>query len=267
MTEERRRWAQVKAIFDSALPLGPDRRTAFLREACGADAALADDVASLLAAHAAAGSFADRPAIDALPARPAAVADDPALSTGAELGVYRIVGPLDAGGMGEVYRARDTRLHRDVAVKVLPAALSDDPARVARLEREARLLAAVNHPGIATIHGLEIAGGRHAIVMELVEGPTLQERLAGGPLPIGVALDIARQIAEALEAAHEKGIVHRDLKPANIKLSAAGTVKVLDFGLATEPAGAAEPAVPGRGAGAGRQPRRHGRWHARLHEP
>ena len=154
------------------------------------------------------------------------------MAAGIELGTYRILGPLDAGGMGEVYRALDTRLHREVAVKVLPAALSDDPERVARLEREARLLAALNHPYIATIHGLEITGGRHAIVMELVDGPTLADRLSGGPLPLDVALELARQIAEALEAAHEKGIIHRDLKPANIKLTAAGTVKVLDFGLA-----------------------------------
>ncbi len=126
------------------------------------------------------------------------------MAAGAELGPYRILGPLDAGGMGEVYRALDTRLHREVAVKVLPAALADDPDRVARLEREARLLAALNHPHIATIHGLEIAGGRHAIVMELVEGPTLADRLASGPLALDAALEIARQIAEALEAAHGK---------------------------------------------------------------
>ena len=154
------------------------------------------------------------------------------MAAGVELGPYRILGPLDAGGMGEVYRALDTRLHREVAVKVLPAALSDDPERVARLEREARLLAALNHPHIATIHGLEIAGGVHAIVMELIDGPTLADRLASGPLALDATLEIARQIAEALEAAHEKGIIHRDLKPANIKFTATGTVKVLDFGLA-----------------------------------
>ncbi len=139
-----------------------------------------------------------------------------------ELGPYRILEPLDAGGMGEVYRALDTRLQREVALKVLPTALVDDPDRVARLEREARLLAALNHPHIATIHGLEIAGTVHAIVMELIEGPTLADRLAGGPLPLDTALAIARQIAEALEAAHAKGIIHRDLKPANIKLTATG---------------------------------------------
>ena len=139
-----------------------------------------------------------------------------------ELGAYRILGPLDAGGMGEVYRALDTRLDREVAVKVLPRALAEDPERIVRLQREARLLAALNHPHIATIHGLEVAAGVHAIVMELIDGPTLAERLASGALPLGTTLEFARQIAEALEAAHEKGIVHRDLKPANIQLTATG---------------------------------------------
>ena len=234
MSDVSRQWLRVKEIFDEALARPADRRAAFVRDECGDDVALADDVLSLLAAHAAAGSFAEQPGIESVAALDASTMAGraPAMATGFELGAYRILGPLDAGGMGEVYRALDTRLHREVAVKVLPAALSDDPDRVARLEREARLLAALNHPHIATIHGLEIAGGRHAIVMEMVDGPTLADRLSGGPLPLDVALELARQIAEALEAAHEKGIIHRDLKPANIKLTAAGTVKVLDFGLA-----------------------------------
>jgi eukaryotic-like serine/threonine-protein kinase len=205
-----------------------------VRDECGGDAALVEEVLSLLEAHAAAGSFAEQPAIDAMAALDSSRTADraPAMAAGFEFGTYRILGPLDAGGMGEVYRALDTRLHREVAVKVLPAALSDDPERVARLEREARLLAALNHPYIATIHGLDVTGGRHAIVMEMVDGPTLADRLSHGPLALDLALELARQIAEALEAAHEKGIIHRDLKPANIKLTAAGTVKVLDFGLA-----------------------------------
>ncbi len=218
VTDDRLRWPRVKEIFDEALACAPGGRAAFLRNACGKDAALEADVESLLAAHDGVGSFAE----------PAA----PAWAVGAELGPYRILEPLDAGGMGEVYRALDTRLQREVALKVLPTALADDPDRVARLAREARLLAALNHPHIATIHGLEIAGTVHAIVMELIEGPTLADRLAGGPLPLDTALAIARQIAEALEAAHAKGIIHRDLKPANIRLTATGTVKVLDFGLA-----------------------------------
>ena len=233
MTGDRDRWPRVKEIFHSALAYAPDERAVFLRDACGGDLALRDEVESLLAAHADAGSFAERAALDALSHDSLVTNRDvPAMAAGVELGPYRILGRLDAGGMGEVYRALDTRLDREVAVKVLPAALSVDPERVARLEREARLLAALNHPHIATIHGLEIAGGLHAIVMELIDGPTLADRLSSGPLPLDVALEIARQIAEALEAAHEKGIIHRDLKPANIKLTAAGTVKVLDFGLA-----------------------------------
>jgi Tol biopolymer transport system component len=154
------------------------------------------------------------------------------LAAGSSFGPYEIVAPLGAGGMGEVYRGRDPRLGRDVAIKILPASVGDDPERLARFDREARLLAALNHPHIATIHGVEDAGGVRALVLELVEGVTLAERLTRGPLPLGDALHIARQIAEALEAAHAQGIVHRDLKPANIKVRPDGTVKVLDFGLA-----------------------------------
>jgi serine/threonine-protein kinase len=141
--------------------------------------------------------------------------------------------------MGEVYRARDTKLDRDVAIKILPDHLAADPERIARFEREAKTLAALNHPHIAAIYGFEEANGLHALVMELVEGPTLADRIAQGPIPIDEALPIAKQIAEALEAAHEQGIIHRDLKPANIKVRSDGTVKVLDFGLAKamEPAG------------------------------
>jgi eukaryotic-like serine/threonine-protein kinase len=177
------------------------------------------------------------------------------IGAGTRLGQYEIQGPLGTGGMGEVYRARDTKLGRDVAIKVLPAAFASDPDRRSRLEREARLLASLNHPHIATIHGVEDSAGVYALVMELVEGPTLQQKLAhgsgrmadgpvpheplamshkpSGGLPIPEALAIASQIADALDAAHEKGIVHRDLKPANIKLTADDVVKVLDFGLAT----------------------------------
>src|SRR5687768_10182600 len=134
--------------------------------------------------------------------------------------------------MGEVYRAADTNLKRQVAIKVLPVALAGEAERLARFQREAEVLAALNHPNIAQVHGLEDAGGTPALVMELVEGPTLAERIAQGAISLDEALTIARQIAEALEAAHEHGIIHRDLKPANIKVRADGTVKVLDFGLA-----------------------------------
>ncbi len=174
------------------------------------------------------------------------------MAAGTKLGPYEIVAPLGAGGMGEVYRARDTKLGREVALKVLPEALANDRDRMARFRREAQVLASLNHPNIAAIYGLEDSGSVQALVMELVEGPTLAERIAtrasrdpvgaglalparaqhAAPLPLDEALSIARQICEALEAAHEKGIIHRDLKPANIKVTAEGTVKVLDFGLA-----------------------------------
>ncbi len=154
------------------------------------------------------------------------------LQAGSRLGVYEIIDILGAGGMGEVYRARDRKLGREVAIKVLPDEFARDPARVARFEREARMLAAVNHPTIAAIYGAEEDGDTRYIVMELVEGDTLGERLSHGPLPIADALRIGAGIAEALEIAHEKGVIHRDLKPANIKLTPEGRVKVLDFGLA-----------------------------------
>jgi eukaryotic-like serine/threonine-protein kinase len=177
-----------------------------------------------------------------------------ALTPSSRLGPYEILSPLGAGGMGEVYRARDTRLGRDVALKVLPEAFAQHAERMARFQREAQVLASLNHPNIASIYGLEESGGVHALVMELVEGPTLEDRIrvaqgqpsgpvtlrgeepprrkAGVALPIEESLHIAKQIAEALEAAHEKNITHRDLKPANVKVTPEGAVKVLDFGLA-----------------------------------
>ena len=168
-----------------------------------------------------------------------------ALRPGTRLGPYEIAAQIGVGGMGEVYRARDTKLDRDVAIKVLPESLAGDPDRIARFQREAKTLAALNHPNIAAIYGLEEADSTKALVMELVEGPTLADRIAQGAIPVDEALPIAKQIAEALEAAHEQGIVHRDLKPANIKLRPDGVVKVLDFGLAKalEPTGAMSPGM------------------------
>ena len=157
---------------------------------------------------------------------------DAGLAPGAQVGPYRIEGVLGAGGMGQVYRARDTKLNRDVALKALPDVFTDDPRRLALFTREAHMLASLNHPGIAAIYGLEDTGGVHALVLELVEGPTLAERLERGPIPFDEALPIAHQIAQALAAAHERSIIHRDLKPANVKVQDDGTVKVLDFGLA-----------------------------------
>jgi serine/threonine-protein kinase len=166
-----------------------------------------------------------------------------AFAPGTRLGPYEIIALIGAGGMGEVYRARDSKLNRDVALKVLPEAFAADHDRLARFKREAQVLASLNYPHIAAIYGFEDSGNTRALVLELVEGPTLADRIARGPLPIDETLSIAKQIAEALEAAHEQGIIHRDLKPANIKVREDGTVKVLDFGLAKamEPASAISP--------------------------
>ena len=174
------------------------------------------------------------------------------LTSGTRIGPFEVVGSVGAGGMGEVYRARDTKLQREVALKILPDAFALDPDRLARFEREAQVLASLNHPNIGGIYGFEegpAEAGHHvrALVLELVDGPTLADRIAQGAIPIEEALSVARQIAEALDAAHEHGIIHRDLKPANIKLRPDGTVKVLDFGLAKaleiEPAAAGTPSI------------------------
>jgi eukaryotic-like serine/threonine-protein kinase len=160
-----------------------------------------------------------------------------ALTPGTRLGAYEITAPIGKGGMGEVYRARDTKLGRDVAIKVLPDAVAREPERLARFEREGRTLAAMNHPNIAIIHGLEDTGDIRALVMELVEGPTLADRIARGPVAPVEALSIVRQIVDALDAAHERGIVHRDLKPANIKIvgqhDATSDIVLMDQGAAT----------------------------------
>jgi serine/threonine protein kinase len=154
------------------------------------------------------------------------------LNPGFRLGAYEVLSLLGAGGMGEVYRARDTTLNRDVALKVLPVLFANDPDRLGRFKREAHVLAALNHPHIGSIYGFEESAGISALVLELVEGPTLADHVARGALPLEDASSIAQQIADALEAAHEHGIIHRDLKPSNIKVRADGAVKVLDFGLA-----------------------------------
>jgi serine/threonine protein kinase len=154
------------------------------------------------------------------------------LAAGTKLGPYEITSPLGAGGMGEVYLAQDARLGRCVAIKILPDKFSRDAQRMARFDREAKVLASLNHPNIAALYGLEESSGVRALVMEFVDGPTLAERVANGPLPLDETLPIAKQIAEALEYAHERGIIHRDLKPANVKITPNGTAKVLDFGLA-----------------------------------
>jgi len=216
-------WRRVESLFLAALERGPEARRAFLDDACGADTGLRRQVELLLAKGEEAGSFLETPAM-----RDTTATETPTEALpGRQFGPYRIVSPLGAGGMGEVYRAHDSKLGRDVAIKMLPHEFARDPERLARFRREARALASLNHPNIAAIYGLEESSDVDCLVLELVEGETLR-----GPLPIERALDYARQVAEALEAAHDKGIVHRDLKPANVKVTPQGRVKVLDFGLA-----------------------------------
>jgi serine/threonine protein kinase/Tol biopolymer transport system component len=219
---EQERWQSVERLFHSALERTPQARRAFLEVACGEDTDLRRRVELLLEKEEEAGSFLETPAL-----RTAVTPTANAALLGRELGPYRIVSSLGAGGMGEVYRAHDSKLGRDVAIKTLLNAFARDPERLARLRREARTLASLNHPNIAAIHGLEESGDVDCLVLELVEGETLR-----GPQSVERALDYARQLAEALEAAHEKGIIHRDLKPANVKVTPQGRVKVLDFGLA-----------------------------------
>ena len=192
-----------------------------------------------------------------------------ALPVGTRIGVHEIVALLGAGGMGEVYRARDTKLGRDVALKILPPPFTADADRVARFEREARLLASLNHPHIGAIYGFEDAGNVPALVLELVEGDTLDDRVRRGPLPLSEALAVAQQIADALDAAHGAGIIHRDLKPSNIKITPDGVVKVLDFGLAKALAARSVRSGPvdGRDHDGGRDDRRVDSRHRRVHEP
>jgi serine/threonine protein kinase len=232
------RWHHVEGLYHAALARDEGERAAFLRYACGGDETLRREVESLLTY---ASDGLEFMAVPALEGSGAALIESDAMTEplfGQHFGPYEIGSLLGAGGMGDVYRARDTKLDRDVAIKILPAVFTADPERRARFEREARLLAALNHPHIGAIYGFEDREGIHGLVLELVEGQTLAERLRAGPLPVPEALTIAGQIAEALEAAHEKGIVHRDLKPANIILQEARgprdelNVKVLDFGLA-----------------------------------
>jgi eukaryotic-like serine/threonine-protein kinase len=241
MTVDRAR--NVERLCQAALERSPSERPRFLAEMCNGDDDLAREVESLLAREDAAASFLETPAL-ALAA--AMNTDSPALFAGQQIGSYTIGARVGVGGMGEVYRASDASLGREVAIKVLPTLFTRDPERLARFEREARLLASLNHPNIETIHGVEHQDGIHALVLEIIEGETLAHRLRTATsgtragLPIVDALTIARRITEALEAAHEKGIIHRDLKPANIKIRPDGLVKVLDFGLAKETTGDAE---------------------------
>jgi serine/threonine protein kinase/Tol biopolymer transport system component len=221
MTDSAARWRALEELFLSALECDPPARPAFLREACD-DSGLRREVQSMLDAQSAGEELFERPAMQYV-MRP--------IEAGALIGPYIIEGRIGSGGMGEVYRATDTRLRRPAAVKTLPAVYAQDPGWLSRFQAEARVLASLNHPGIAAIYALEDSS-IPALAMELVEGPTLADRIARGPVPLVEALEIARQIAEGLEYAHEKGVIHCDLKPANIKLAPDGSVKILDFGLA-----------------------------------
>ena len=233
------RWRQVEDLCHAALACRAEERRPFLVKACEGDEALLREVESLIAQESSAEAFMSVPA--AALAGSAGLDQPRAALVGARFGSYTIRSLLGVGGMGEVYRAHDDTLGREVAIKLLSPAFTAEPERRARFEREARMLATLNHPHIGAIYGVEEADGVRGLVLELVEGETLAERIAASArtagsnapgLPMTEALAIARQIADALEAAHEKGIVHRDLKPANIKITPDGVVKVLDFGLA-----------------------------------
>ena len=226
MSESSDRWRRVEALCQAALERPAAERDAFLRGACSDDQ-LRHEVETLLGREPAAERFLET----GVGAAAAAVMPTPPLH-GRRVGPFQVGPLLGAGAMGEVYRARDVDLNREVALKILPEPFALDSDRLARFKREAQVLASLNHPNIAAIHGFEESNGVQALVLELVEGPTLADRIARGPVPIVEALPIARQIAEGLEAAHEQGIVHRDLKPANVKLRPDSAVKVLDFGLA-----------------------------------
>src|SRR6266516_3071718 len=218
---------QVEQLYHAAREREPSERSAFLDQACAGDDALRHEVESLLAEDTGVRSFLETPALEL--AKKMSGEDATQSMIGRQLGSYSILSWLAKGGMGEVYCARDTTLGRDVALKILPTDFARDAERLARFRREARLLAALNHPHIAAIYGMEESDGLHCLVMELVPGETLA---GAGPLPLEKALAICRQVAEGLEEAHRKNITHRDIKPANIKVTPEGVVKILDFGLA-----------------------------------
>ena len=228
--QKAERWQRIEQIYYAALECEPGQRTAFLAEACAGDDELRREVGSLLAAHERAGNFIEAPP-GKVTAEMLGEREPPSL-VGRQLGPYRIVALLGTGGMSQVYRARDMRLERDVAVKVLPAHLAENREALLRFEREAKSVAALSHPSILGIYDVGMDDGVHYAVMELLEGETLRDHLARSALFWRQAVEIGVSIAEGLEATHAKGIVHRDLKPENIFLTSDGQVKILDFGIA-----------------------------------
>jgi Tol biopolymer transport system component len=230
LNDDPERWRRVQDLCHAALERDAPHRDGFLAAACAGDDELRREVESLLVHAGGVDEFLDASTMQGV--AHAIVLDSRSSLIGCQVGAYEVVAHIGAGGMGEVYRARDTKLQRDVALKVLPDLFVNDPERLARFQREALVLASLNHPHIAAIYGLEESNDVRALVLELVEGPTLADRIAQAPIPLDEACSIATQIAAALDAAHRLGIVHRDLKPANVKIRPDGTVKVLDFGLA-----------------------------------